>query len=604
MTSIPDAFNLALQSLNAGQAQSAEQIVRQILQVQADHFDSLHLMGFLMAQSGRFAESIDWFQRAIRVNPLYGDLYGNLGFAQHSLGQFDDAVRSYERALQLNPNDTNSLCNLSNTLKAQGKVDAAIERLQRAIRLNPNDATLHNNLGTALKAQGNLDQAIACYQQALRIDPNDTSAHCNMGTALMSQARLDAAVDSFHRALKLNPRLHVAHSNLGATLQKQEKLDEAAASYRRALDLVPNYAESHNNLGTLLQKQMKCEQAIASYRQAINLVPDYAEARYNLGTALLQTGDFTSGWQEYEFRVKTIPLLELNRPKWDGSSLAGRRILLLAEQGLGDTLQFIRYAPLLKAQGGHVIVASQPALMELLKWCPGIDEIIEQPKSADSPLPHFDVYLHLISLSGAFGTTLDSIPNQVPYLQPATDLVAQWRHRLGHGDDLKVGIAWQGNRANPRDAIRSHRLAELEQIGKIPGIKLFSLQKGDGREQIQQLAGRMSVTDFTDQMSATNGPFLDLTAMMSSLDLVISADTSIAHLAAALGRPVWLALNHSSDWRWLRDREDSPWYPTMKIFRQPSAGDWRNVFGRMEDALRGKVEGRMLKAETETTSTE
>ena len=327
---------------------------------------------------------------------------------------------------------------------------------------------------------------------------------------------------------------------------------------------------------------------MASYQQAVRLKPDYAEAHWNQALARLQMGQFEQGWPGYEWRWKckefgTLP--PFRAPLWDGSPLDGRTILVHAEQGLGDTLQFIRYIPLVQKHGGRVIMMCQPPLCALLAHCPGIERLMPH---GDAP-PEIDLHVPLLSLPRLLGTTLENVPADGPYLDAEPDLVEAWRHRLGAYPGLKIGIAWQGNPKFRLDRVRSLPLAQFAPLASVPGVHLLSLQKGLGREQLAAPERRFPVTDLGGQLDETTGAFMDTAAVMKNLDLVITSDTSIAHLAGALGVPVWVALNVVPDWRWLLDRDDSPWYPTMRLFRQTRLGHWEDVFHCMAEALRERL---------------
>ncbi len=321
------------------------------------------------------------------------------------------------------------------------------------------------------------------------------------------------------------------------------------------------------------------------FHEALRLKPDYAEAHTNLSYAHYFQGDFESWWFEYEWRWKCRSCLPpaFPPPYWDGSSLEGKRILLFVEQGLGDTIQFIRYAPLVKQRGATVALQCQPSMLRLLATCEGIDQIV--PKGVDPPAA--DVRIPLMSLPRVFRTTLANIPAQVPYLSVDPELCMRWRQPLEQVDGFKVGIAWQGNPDHLRDQQRSAPLVAFEPLAKIPGVRLVSLQQGIGRAQLPELAGPMGVLDLSDRVE----DFADTAALVSNLDLVISVDTSVAHLAGAMGVPVWVAIQLLPEWRWMLEREDSPWYPTMRLFRQRSWGDWAGVFERMAETLRQLVRG-------------
>jgi hypothetical protein len=322
------------------------------------------------------------------------------------------------------------------------------------------------------------------------------------------------------------------------------------------------------------------DDALVSYEEALRIRPDYAEAHWNRALAWLLVGNFEQGWAEYEWRWKEkhYPPRPFEQPLWDGSPLRDRSILLHADQGLGDTLQFIRYAPLVKERGGTIIVECQDPLLRLLGSCSGIDRLVAR----GSALPAFDVQAPLMSLPHILGTKLATIPADVPYLSVDAALVEHWRRALGSRQPFRIGIAWQGFPGNPRDRERSAPLAEFAPLAQVPGVQLFSLQKGPGSEQLSQAANRFAVIDMGAKTSAD---FMDTAAVMKNMDLVVSVCTSVAHLAGALGMQVWVALTFDADWRWLLQRDDSPWYPTMRLFRQTERGNWQPVFERMRAAL-------------------
>ncbi len=386
----------------------------------------------------------------------------------------------------------------------------------------------------------------------------------------------------------LRPGYTEAHYNLAGALQDQGKLEDAAASCRRALELKPNYAEAHHQLGNISLAQAKPQEAVASCSRAVELKPDSAEAHVTRAFAWLLTGDLEHGWPEYEWRwrLKVLPSRRILQPRWDGQELAGKTILLDAEQGLGDTIQFIRYAALLAEKGVTVIVECPKPLVPLLRDCPGIDQVF----AYGDDLPAFDVHVPLMSVPGILGTTLATIPANVPYLCARLALVEQWPDRLNQLRGFKIGINWQGSAKQRDDRFRSIPLRDFGPLAALPGVHLISLQHGFGTEQLTQVRDLFVVTDLGRDLHREATPFLDVSAVMKSLDLVITADTALAHLAGALGVPVWVALRFSSDWRWLLDRSDSPWYPTLRLFRQRTFGDWAGVFSEMEDALRDRLQ--------------
>lgn len=771
MATLAEALALAVQHHQAGELQSAEQIYRQILAVNPNHVDSLHLLGVIALQTSQYDSAVTFIRRAIELGPAEPAFHINLGNAFEAQGKPDEALASYCRALALNPNDGIANYNLANTLQSQGRLDDAAAAYRRTLELNPNHAEALNNLGNALKNQGKLTDAVGCFQRALELKPNypealknlgetfqaqgkldDTIAclrnaqaqmpdsaelqsnlgnayqaqgkldeaiesyrralnlkpdfavaHYNLGIALKSDGKLDDAIASYRQALQLKPDFPEAHHNLGRVYEAQGKLDDAAACYRRTLELNPQFSEAHNNLGNILcalgkpdealpyyrravelkpnfheaysnlgnalralgkldeaiafcrhalklnpnnaeaynnlgntfQVQGKLPEAVESYRRAMELKPADADAHSNLGSALQQWGQiasattcyaqalqlnpncafahyglatlnllhgrFETGWPEFEWRWRTNPVGPREFPtlgwagnatpgwagksvlRWDGNPLANRTILLHAEEvqgGLGDTIQFVRYAALIKKQNpaATVIVECQRSLAKLLARCPGIDRLIAR----GGELPPFDVHAPLMSVPGILKTSLETIPAKIPYLFADPLLVDEWRKKLDTVRGLRIGIAW---RARPVTRHRNIPLECFTRLADLPGVKLIGLQKG---ARLELSAGRenvSSIVDLGDDFDATHGAFMDTAAVMMNLDLVISSDTAIPHLACALGVPVWLAVSIVPDWRWLLDRGDSPWYPTMRLFRQKTPGDWNGVFDEILAAL-------------------
>jgi hypothetical protein len=366
------------------------------------------------------------------------------------------------------------------------------------------------------------------------------------------------------------------------------KLAEAEACLLRGIQLHRSLAEAHSSLGITLMSQGRHEEAVAALLQAVRLKPDFADAHKNLAMAWLQQGTYEKGWREYEWRwrcKKEFVPPTYPQPRWDGAPLEGRTILLYAEQGLGDTLQFIRYAPLVQRRGGRVVVQCQGPLVTLLSRCAGIDQVVAR----GSVMPSFDVHAALLSLPGLFGTTLATVPAEIPYLSADEELVQRWRGELNALDGLKVGICWQGSPGYASDRDRSARLAHFEPLAHVSGVRLLSLQKGPGTEQLPEALGRFPIIDLGTRLDETSGAFMDTAAVMRSLDLVVSVDTSLGHLAGALGVPVWIAQAFTPDWRWQWGRVDTPWYPTMRFFRQAQWGQWEPVFARMADALRARL---------------
>jgi len=497
----------------------------------------------------------------------------------HQAGRLQEAEALYRQILQAQPDHPDALNNLGLIAQQVGRYDAAVEYFSRAINAQPARADFHNNLGEVCRRWGKLDEALAGYQRALALSPGLLSAMTGIGGILKQQGRMDEAAAHYRRMLLLHPGSMELHNNLGNVLQEQGHLEEAVAQYRRALALRPDCAEVHNNMGGAFYDLGRPEEAVACGKEALRLKPEYAEAHWNNGRAQLLAGNFEEGWKEYSWRWWTELFRPWARrfpqPEWDGrEDISGRTLLLHTEQGHGDAIQFIRYVPLV-AKRATVIVECQPEMKSLLETVEGAARVVARGE----PLPDFDLHLPLLSLPGVFGTTLETIPANVPYVCASPERVRAWRAKLApDGRSLKVGLTWAGGRSDPK---RDCALALLAPLAALRGVVFYSLQKGDAAEQAARPPAGMALIDRTAELK----DFADTAALVSHLDLVISVDTSVAHLAGAMGRPVWTLLRFSADWRWLQAREDSPWYPTMRLFRQERFGDWSIVIERVRQAL-------------------
>jgi tetratricopeptide (TPR) repeat protein len=525
---------------------------------------------------------------ALRLQPDSASLHNNLGNVLTLQGRYDDAAVSYQQALGLRPEYAEAHSNLADVLSSLGKNEDAVTHCREALRLQPGYAGAYNNLGNAYKGLGKLREAMDCFRKSLTLDPDLVEARINLGVALDGLGKLDEAVAQFRGALRLKPDSAAACLSLGTVFLKQKNWHEARAAFQRARELTPNRAGPYYSLGQVLAGQGNMEEATDLYREALRLEPDHIDAHWALALALLTLGDFERGWPEHEWRwrLKQWSPQKLPQPVWDGSPLAGRTILLYGEGGYGDAIQFVRYAPVVKQYGGRVVVGCREPLMPLLASCPGIDQLV----AIGSPLPEFDVQAPLMSLPWILKTSLSTVPAEVPYLRPNAKLQKQWQRRLGRYSGFKVGIAWQGNPEYSHDRNRSIPLLHYAPLARLPGVCLISLQKGCGTEQLEAVSEVFPVIDLGSRLDHGDAAFRDTAAIMKSLDLVITSDTAVAHLAGALGVPVWVALSYAAEWRWLLEREDSPWYPTMRLFRQTKLDDWEGVFARMAEELAHRVE--------------
>jgi Flp pilus assembly protein TadD len=472
-----------------------------------------------------------------------------------------------------------------NLLQA-GDLPGAREHFQQLTQTEPSFAQAWYLLGSVNQLLGNFTESLSNYERVLRIDPDHVATLNNLGVALHALGMVKEAAASLRIAIRKQPDYAEAHNNLGNALKDQGDLEGAVACYRRAIEIQPGYFDAYNNLGNGLRAQGHMAESVKCYEKALQLKPGDPQMHLNRALAWLQMGDFERGWPEYEWRLKckdyAIPVFE--QPSWDGAPLAGQTIVLYADHGLGDTLQFIRYAALVQERGGRVIVACRKAIAGLLESCPGVAQVVAE----GSLLPEFAVYAPVTSLPMIFGTTLDSVPARVPYLTANATLVDRWRPETGPPSAFRIGVAWQGNPKYRRDRERSFRLANLEAIAQIPGVRLIGLQGIHGLEQLGEVQSRFAVRSLGERLL----DFADIAAVMQSLDLVIAPDTALAHLAGAAAVPVWVVLSYAPEARWLSERADSPWYPTMRLFRQKRWGDWGPVFAQMAEELPRLIQSR------------
>lgn len=626
-----------------------------VIEIDPHSADGHYNLGVSLRGLQRLPEAVAAFQNAVRLRPEWAEAFFNLGNGLRDLGDREGSIRSFEQAIQLRPTYVKALNNAANLYLEQGHLTRAEELLRRAIAAKPDYGDGMFNLGRVLRRQRRLREALELTAQAsklqptnlryqlklaelqrqtnqprlakqsleqvLRISPYHPDASFQLAALLRDQGQLpdglaildrlvmqkqvtvdililradfrrqlnqlDDALDDLRYAIELDPHSVSAHNMHGVVLLALGDAESAIQSYDRALALRPDLSEAHSNRGAALQALCRYAESLAAFDTAIALKPDFAVAHLNRSLSILRDGRFEEGWREFEWRFlcPDYRLASLGRPAWAGERLDGKTILLRSEQGLGDTIQFIRYATLIKQRGARVVVEAQDAVGELVASCPGVDQVVKR----GAPLPHIDVQTPLMSLPRIFGTTLPTIPATTPYLSARPELVAAWRQKLRSPGKLLVGIAWQGNKKFQGDRLRSLPLAEFRPLSAIPEVALVSLQRNEGTEQL--FSGLdFRVQEYTGELDAT-GPFRDTAAIITACDLVVTSDTAIAHLAGALGKPVWVALSYSSDWRWLIASDTCPWYPTMRVFRQTAFKDWPGVFSRIASELRQVVAG-------------
>jgi tetratricopeptide (TPR) repeat protein len=543
--------------------------------------------GAALRDLGRFAEAIASFDQAIELQPQSVEAHNHRGIALQGLQRTAEALASFERALALRPASAELHNNRGNVLRRLQRFREALASYEEAVALQPGFAAAHNNRGLVLQALHRYREAADGYRRALALQPDLAEAHNNLGTVLCELGQPAEALASCRHALELQPAMRGVHGNIGNALRDLERPEEALAHYQLALREEPRQADNLFRRGNALFDLRLIGAAIADYERALELSPRHAQAHLNMSLCLLLSGELARGFSSYEWRKELEPASSpaIAAPEWLGEpEISGKTLLVHAEQGFGDTIQFCRYAKLAEARGARVVLAVQPQLRELL--C-GLSPTIRVIASGEPP-GRVDYRCDLMSLPRAFRTTLADLPAAAAYLRADTLLAARWRQRLGDAG-FKVGIVWQGSRIvwqggrKRADIGRSPPLAMFGRLATIPGVRLISLQKGDGLEQLRPAGGNLAVEDLGADFDA--GTFLDTAAVMANLDLIVTCDTAAAHLAGALGRPAWIALKHVPGWVWLLDRVDSPWYPSARLFRQPHRGDWDGAFAAIHREL-------------------
>lgn len=546
-----------------------------------------HSIGNILSRQGRFEEAVGSYGRAIALSrqqaPEQAQFHFGLGYALQRLGNLPHARAAFLRTLQINPAFVEAHLNLGNLFYDRGLFPSAAAHYQSALRIRPAYAKAYVNLGNALACLHRTNEAIACYRRALSLNPDSATAHHGLGNALAEAKSWNEAHECLQKALELRPGSREIHNSLGNFHYARKSMSDAAQHYRRALDIDSTYARAQVNLGNAVLALGDYANARAFYHRGLSLDPASAGARYNLALAQLRNREFPAGWLNYESRWEFDELRMRRRnfrvPLWRGQPLKGKTILLHAEQGLGDTIQFVRFVPQVAARGARVILEVQPPLARLLQQVPGTEAVI----SYGATLPAFDFHCPLMSLPLALGTTVETIPSAEGYLN--THVGA---NHAAASQTLRVGIAWSGNPRNKGDALRSIPLAALHTLAELPGLSLISLQKGAGTEQLAPLRNSLPIED-----ASSNCEDMQETASLArTLDLVLAVDTSIAHLAGAMAIPVWIMLPWVADWRWM-DGAHSPWYRSARLIRQSAAGDWASVTEQIVSALRTETQSRL-----------
>lgn len=502
----------------------------------------------------------------------------------HQKGKLQQAEMQFQKVLKIKPNQAEALHALGLIAYQLNNFKVSIDFITKAIKNKPHIPQFYYNYGLVFIAQNRLAEAVRALEKAIEIKSDYADAYFNLALIFKEQSLLDKSIEYFKQAVHLNPDNADAYYNLGNIYKILDRNEAAAENYRQAVEKNPNFAMAYNNLGLVLKEQGLISEAVSHYREAIRLNTDFAEAHWNLSLALLLSEDFQEGWKEHEWRFRretkramTYPY-DFGIPHWDGSPFDGKRLFVHSEQGLGDTLQFIRYLPLVKRLGGTVIFETFRPLLGLLNGFPGIDELVEISPNRNHA-EKCDYYVPLMSLPLLFNTEAQTIPADVPYIRADSVKIESWRNLLPK-NGFKVGIVWAGKiRDNDN---RPCSLKHFLSICGIPGVQLIGLQKGESVSQLQELPEGMTIINLGEKFK----DFSDTAGAIENLDLVVSIDTSVAHLAGAMGKHTWVLLPFAPDWRWRLSGKYSRWYPTMRLFRQPSSGDWSTVFSQVAEELR------------------
>lgn len=614
-------FTRAYAAHRDGRLVDAERDYRAAIEANPDHTDALHLLGVLRHQQGRHEEAADLVGRAVALRPNDAALQLNLGNALKALGRLDGAIERFRNALTLAPEFPLAHYNLGNAYALAGRHEDAVDAFNRSLRLQPNDASTHNNLGNALHALGRCEDAIAAFSRALALRPGHAGAHNNLGMALAKLGRADEAIVQFRAALAAQPNYVAAHFNLGNTLDAVGRHSEAAAAFEAALALQGAFPPALLGLGNALAAQGRHSEAVGRFEravgldpqlalawlglgnahhalgaheaalrafdQALRLRPDLASAQLNRALTLLTLGDFARGLPAYESRL-TIAAAAADSPhadatalpRWRGEPLGEQTLWIEAEQGFGDTLQFLRFVPLVRERAGRIVLTVQRELEPLV--APLAKDWRVALAVAGQVRPQADLHCPLLSLPLALGTTLDTLPAARRYLDVPAAYRRRWRGSLGGHAKIKIGVAWSGRiQAQENRAMPVSALAPLIALDGVDWLVLQPNLSDDDKRMLDTFARTASVHRFDTRI----GNFADTAAIVDRLDAIVSVDTSIAHLAGALGKPLWLMLPFAADWRWFRKTDRSPWYPNARLMRQPSPGQWDAVVEEVANAL-------------------
>jgi tetratricopeptide (TPR) repeat protein len=564
-----------------GRDAEALEAYRRALALQPNFAEAQNNLGAVLKKLGRADEALQSYDNALALQPGYAEAHFNRAKALHDLGRLEDALAAFDRALALTPQDPQAHYGRANALARLGRPEDAVAAFERALALAPDLAEAHNDKGVALRALKRDEAALGAYDRALALDPDFAEAWYNRANVLRDLGSVDDALAAFDKAIALKPDYADAHHNRGDLLAALGRYDDALTAFARALEIQPGLATALNSRGNALRMLLRLDEALAAFDAALAIDADYAEAHWNRALLLILMGRYGEGWAEYEWRQRTKEWKDgypvFPKLAWRGEEdLKGKTLLIHAEQGLGDLVQFCRYAPMAAALGADVVLQVYKPLHPLVSTLKGGVRVIPKGEA----LPAFDAYIPVMSLPFALGTTLETVPSDTPYLFADAAKADMWRKKLGSSGRRRVGLVWAGAKGNTKLAFRSVGLEDMLPLFELP-IEWHSLQKEYRDGDLERLARFPDVRQHQDDL----GDFADTATLIECLDLVVAIDTSVAHVTGALGKPVWILLPYESDYRWMVGREDSPWYPTARLFRQRRPGDWAGVVKEVAEAL-------------------
>ena len=612
MSSTLTAIQRALEHHTRGRFAQAEAAYRDLLKEDPNHAGALNLLGVACSQQGRRDEGARYIEKAIALQPGAADFHSNLALVYAESGQIENALASAHAALALRPDHIEAMNIAGNALRRLGQLTEAQRWLERSLSIRPDDPEALTGLADVYRRMGRMTEADAIGQRLLALRPTSLEGLAVRGEALLTQRRFPEAAAVFQTVIDSYPQSWVGYNGLGVALTRQGRNVEAAPLYKKSIELAKagnpcphnnagyacmgegqfeqaiehfqkaleiraDFPEVHVNLGNVYASQLELDRAMEAYNRALFLQPDNQDAHWNKSLLLLLLGNFAEGFLEYEWRWRKFlqHRQSFPQPAWDGYDIAGKTILLHSEQGFGDTIQFARFATSIAARGANVVLGCDKELVSLLSGMNVGTRVVPR----GTPSPTFDVHCPLLSIPYALGITIETIPDKTPYLFADETLQKRWREALAGMEGMKIGICWAGDSSHLRNRDRSASLELFSGMRDLRGVHWVSLQKGQPSHEPVPFG--FNLIAMTDQLH----DFADTAALIANLDLVISVDTAVAHLAGALGKPVWTLLSFFPDWRWMLDRDNSPWYPTMRLFRQRTRGEWAEVMGRVRDSL-------------------